>query len=89
MVLDAKSGDLLSSAMYPLPDQNRLLSMPESELLQYADISRDEEWTAYSDMDLGLLFPSQPGSTAKVMSSMAMPEFSASAISTMDFSPIP
>lgn len=71
VVLDAKNGDLLSSAMYPLPDQNLLLSMSESELLQYADISRDEEWTAYSDMDLGLLFPSQPGSTAKVMSSMA------------------
>ena len=57
VVLDAKSGDLLTSALYPLPDQKQLMSMTESELMQF--------------LDLGILYPTQPGSTAKVMSSMA------------------
>ena len=71
VVLDAKNGDLLTSAVYPLPDQGRLMSMSDAELFKYSDLGRDEDWKAYSDMDLGLISPTQPGSTAKVMSSMA------------------
>lgn len=71
VVLDAKSGDLLTSAVYPLPDQKRLQSMSDAELSTYSDFDKDEDWKAYSDMDLGLVSPTNPGSTAKVMSSMA------------------
>ena len=38
VVLDAKSGDLLTSALYPLPDQKQLMSMTESELMQFLDL---------------------------------------------------
>lgn len=71
VVMDARTGDLLTSALYPLPDQERLMSMSDSELITYKDIDRGEDWNSYTDMDLGLLYPTQPGSTAKVMSSMA------------------
>ena len=71
VVLDAKNGDLLTSAVYPLPDQKRLMSLSDAELMKYDDLSKDNTWKSYTDMDLGLLYPTQPGSTAKVMSSMA------------------
>lgn len=71
VLLDAEDGDLLASAMYPLPDQEKLMSLSDEELIKYDDWNRDEQWKAYTDQDLGLLYPSAPGSTAKVMSSIA------------------
>ena len=71
VVMDAINGDLLTSALYPLPDQDRLMSMSDKDLANYSDISKGKDWRAYSDMDLGLLYPSQPGSTGKVLTSMA------------------
>lgn len=61
VVLDARTGDLLASSIYPLPDVESLNSMDEMQLRDYNG----------ADMDLGLLFPTPPGSTAKVMSAMA------------------
>ena len=67
VVLDAKEGDLLASANYPLPDYNRLKNAPN----KYSDNYKKTSWKAYSDMDLGLIFPTAPGSTAKVLSALA------------------
>lgn len=69
VVLDAKKGDLLASANYPLPDYKRL--QEESEQKYYSDNRKSADWKAYTDMDLGLLNATAPGSTAKIMSSMA------------------
>ena len=73
VILDADDGDLLASAVYPLPDQKRLMSLSDDQLNVYNDRRqyRDKEWTAYTDMDLGLLYSTAPGSTGKIMSSMA------------------
>lgn len=77
VVLDAETGDMLTSANYPLPDQNRLRVEEENawnrgeKFSVYTDNYKDKNWQAYTDRDLGLTFQSQPGSTAKVMSAMA------------------
>lgn len=78
VVLDAENGDLLSSAVYPLPDKDRLRQETEAALSNgkkfaiYNDKDRDPSvWRSYSDMDLGLTFATAPGSTAKVMTGLA------------------
>ena len=68
VVLDASDGSLLTSAMYPLPDQAKLRELALTNTTIYRD------WTpgfkAYVDMDLGLV-PLAPGSTAKLLSAGA------------------
>lgn len=76
VVLDAENGDLLASANYPLPSYKRL----KDEIVEkhgkrmlppYSDNGKPSNWTAYTDMDLGLKQAWAPGSTAKVMSALA------------------
>lgn len=67
VVLDAKNGDLLASAVYPLPDYQRL----SYETKGYADYYRPDDWQAYTDTDLGIIYPTAPGSTAKIISALA------------------
>ena len=69
VVLDVGSGDLLTSACYPLPD-HRII---EQHLNEGAKYYRDygSGFKAYTDRDLGLTYQTQPGSTAKVMSALA------------------
>jgi len=64
VVLDSKSGDLLCSANYPMPDQDSLKFKPD-----YRNGALSE--MAYTDRDLGLTFQTAPGSTAKIMSALA------------------
>lgn len=68
VVLDAKHGDLLASACYPLPNQKTI-----AEEMSKSSYYRDTKagMRAYTDRDLGLTFQTQPGSTAKVMSALA------------------
>ncbi|MBR6757222.1 MAG: FtsW/RodA/SpoVE family cell cycle protein [Bacteroidaceae bacterium] len=68
VLLDAKNGDLLTSANYPLPDYERLREDGDKV---YKDYETSSTWRAYTDMDLGLMFPTAPGSSAKVMTAMA------------------
>lgn len=67
VILDAKKGDLLASALYPLPNYEILKDAPNT----YSDNKKKTEWEAYTDMDLGLSYATAPGSTAKVISAMA------------------
>ena len=70
VVLNARSGELLCSANYPLPNLDTLKIKPEI----YNDIegTRNYDFTrAYTDMDLGAAFSTPPGSTAKVISALA------------------
>lgn len=77
VVLDAENGDLLTSANYPLANCDTLKVKEEDarkmgeKYAVYNDNSQKDNWTAYTDMDLGLAYPTPPGSTAKVMSAMA------------------
>lgn len=68
VVLDAAHGDLLASAVWPLPHRDRLA---EEGTGSYTDHGRPLGWQAYTDMDLGLCFPTPPGSTAKVLSALS------------------
>ena len=67
VILDGKNGDLLTSALYPLPNYDTLKDSVDT----YNDMNRNKAWRAYTDMDLGLIFPSEPGSTAKVITGLA------------------
>lgn len=71
VILDAKKGDLLASAVYPLPDYEVLRNLSPKELNRYSDYYKDDKWKAYTDMDLGVCFPTAPGSTAKVATGLA------------------
>ena len=76
VILDAENGDLLASANYPLPSYERL----KDEIREikgvrlippYSDKGKRSNWTAYTDMDLGLINATAPGSTAKIMTAIA------------------
>lgn len=67
VVLDANKGDLLASAVYPLPNYETLIDAPNS----YSDNKKGTDWKSYTDMDLGLSYATAPGSTAKVISAIA------------------
>jgi cell division protein FtsW (lipid II flippase) len=65
VVLDAASGDVLASAIHPLPNlkapEDMLLSGKEQSKLKYP----------VTDRDLGMTYPTAPGSTAKILTAMA------------------
>lgn len=65
VVLQAHTGELLASANYPLPNPAVLWEAPKR--YDEKNLSRK----AYTDRDLGLVFQTPPGSTAKVMSALA------------------
>lgn len=74
VILDAKDGDLLASANYPLPDKERLkneIDKNTGKLPPYRDSNKPKKWTSYTDIDLGLVYATAPGSTAKIMTSLA------------------
>ena len=70
VILDANKGDLLASANYPMLDMDRLKEESEKRNY-YTDNRTDTAWRAYVDMDLGLLYPTAPSSTAMVITSIA------------------
>lgn len=65
VVLDAASGDLLASALNPLPN----LQAPE--LMQLPDRERNLLEQPITDRDLGMTYATAPGSTAKILTAMA------------------
>ena len=65
VVMDARSGDLLASALYPLPD----LHSPETLLL--TEKERTKLKLLVTDRDMGMTYATAPGSTAKIVTSMA------------------
>lgn len=68
VVLDAQQGDLLCSAMYPLPNQDTIVSRFNDRKFSYKEQPNE---AAYTERDLGLTYATAPGSTAKVVSAMA------------------
>jgi hypothetical protein len=65
VVLDAGTGDLLASALNPLPN----LQMPDLMLLP--DRERNKMPKPVTDRDLGMTYATAPGSTAKILTGMA------------------
>ncbi len=65
VVLDAGSGDLLASALNPLPNTKspELMQLPEREIQRLT--------TTVTERDLGMTYPTQPGSTIKILTAMA------------------
>lgn len=71
VVLDAKRGDLLASANYPLPDQDAIHMLNKEKIYGDVPFEKIVGQAPITERDLGLTFQSHPGSTAKVMSAMA------------------
>ncbi|MDE6340140.1 MAG: FtsW/RodA/SpoVE family cell cycle protein, partial [Muribaculaceae bacterium] len=71
VVLDAYKGDLLCSANYPLPSQDSIYMLNDKKIYGAVPFEKLPNHTPLTERDLGLTFQSQPGSTAKVMSSIA------------------
>ncbi len=69
VVLKAHDGDLLCSSNYPLPQKDILDSLERNNVYVYNERNRHKK--AYTDRDLGLTYQTHPGSTAKVMTSLA------------------
>lgn len=69
VIMDASDCSLLTSAIFPLPNQDTLRKLA----LTGTNIYRDGApgFKAYADMDLGLVVPSAPGSAVKTLSSGA------------------
>ncbi|UFH51814.1 FtsW/RodA/SpoVE family cell cycle protein [Spirosoma sp. KNUC1025] len=65
VVLDAASGDVLASALHPLPN----LKTPEMMLL--SDRERLDLPYLVTERDLGMTYPTAPGSTAKILTATA------------------
>lgn len=69
VVLQSNTGDLLCSSNYPLPQKEILDSLEQNNVFVYNE--RNPHQKAYTDRDLGLTFQTHPGSTAKIMTSLA------------------
>ena len=65
VVLDAATGDVLASALHPLPNLQRPdeLTLPDAERLKLPYLT--------TERDLALTYPTAPGSTAKIMTATA------------------
>lgn len=65
VVLDSKSGDVLASAIHPLPN----LQKPDEMLL--SEKERFNLKHLVTERDLGFTYPTAPGSTAKILTALA------------------
>jgi cell division protein FtsW (lipid II flippase)/cell division protein FtsI/penicillin-binding protein 2 len=65
VVLDAATGDILASALNPLPN------LQSPELLSLSDRERSRLETPVTERDLGMTYPTAPGSTVKILTAMA------------------
>ncbi len=71
VVLDAKNGDLLCSANYPLPNQDSIYMLNDRRIYGAVPFEKLPGHLPITERDLGMTFQTQPGSTAKIMSAMA------------------
>ena len=71
VVLDAKKGDMLCSANYPLPNQDSIFMLNDRKIYGDVPFEKIPGHLPITERDLGMTFQSFPGSTAKVMSAMA------------------
>jgi len=72
VILDGVTGDLLTSANYPLPITDSISKIRDLELDRKG--GAPSEWrigTPITERDLGMTYQTAPGSTAKVMTAMA------------------
>jgi cell division protein FtsW (lipid II flippase)/cell division protein FtsI/penicillin-binding protein 2 len=65
VVLDAASGDVLASALNPLPN------LQSPELMALPDRERNQLDVPVTERDLGMTYATAPGSTAKIVTAMA------------------
>jgi len=65
VVLDAASGDVLASALNPLPN------LQSPELMELTDRERNRLSVSVTERDLGMTYATAPGSTIKILTAMA------------------
>ena len=65
VIMEDKTGDVLASAVYPIPP------VKDWELLNMTSAEQNKLAGWYTTSDLGFTYATQPGSTAKVLTAMA------------------
>lgn len=65
VIMEDKTGDVLASAVYPLPP------VKDWELLNMTTTEQNKLAGWYTTADLGFTYATQPGSTAKILTAMA------------------
>lgn len=70
VVLSAENGDVLTSSTYPLPNQDSIRKYQDLRI-DYSKYEREWSNPVFTDRDLGATYLTNPGSTAKLMSSAA------------------
>jgi cell division protein FtsW (lipid II flippase)/cell division protein FtsI/penicillin-binding protein 2 len=65
VIMEDNTGDVLASAVYPLPP------VKDWELLNMTTVEQNKLAGWYTTADLGFTYATQPGSTAKVLTAMA------------------
>lgn len=70
VILDATNGDVLTSANFPLPIQDSIRKY-QNLRIDYTKLEQDWSHQVFTDRDLGATYQTNPGSTAKIMSSIA------------------
>ena len=70
VLIDAATGDVIASACHPTIDHERIRSAVEEGIRVYRD-DLDPDFTAYTDMDLGLCHHTAPGSVFKLFVAVA------------------
>lgn len=65
VVLNANNGEFLASANYPLPNQDHLKALYENNQ------KNELQDLLFTERDMGMTYPTAPGSTAKIISSLA------------------
>lgn len=71
VVLNASTGDLLTSANYPVPVQDSIIRLNDAEIYGDAPFEKLPHHAPLTERDLGMTFMTAPGSTAKVITALA------------------
>ena len=83
VAIDAFDGSLLTSSVWPLPNQSILRERTRANETIYRDWGSD--FAAFTDMDLGLVEPLAPGSAIKLLSAGAGLNRFSTKLATTDF----
>ena len=71
VILNASNGDLLTSANYPVPEQDSIIRLNDARIYGDAPFEKIPHHAPLTERDLGMTFMTAPGSTAKIITALA------------------
>ena len=72
VILNPRNGEVLTSANYPLPNKKQINELNKIPKSTYSKTKKEKFGTIlFTDRDMGITYPTAPGSTAKIITSFA------------------